>query len=333
MARSVARGSWPLRVGDSTGSPAAASGLATHDARRPRPPDQALRNPRSPRLSAVRRALHRLAVRHLLGSELLARAFPFRQPPILLASFPRSGSSWLGRILATSPEIAYLREPVNQEAIRRDPTATLARMDEEKTRRMHLELAAPCFYGRVPRGLASVPHIGRFLPGRRHRVRLLIKEVNPYAALLYLERFRPDFLFLTRHPAAIADSFLRRGWDLSDWRSFGREVGEVLQTCVERRLSMVAHEKLASNPEVEIPALFDHLGLRRPPDLAEVIVRFCRGTASGSPYAVERESADLVERWRRTLPSPVADAVLSGLADSGAGYPDASASIATPLAR
>ena len=42
------------------------------------------------------------------------RAPKFSLPPVVLLSYPRSGSSWAGKILATSPQFAYLREPITQ---------------------------------------------------------------------------------------------------------------------------------------------------------------------------------------------------------------------------
>ena len=50
----------------------------------------------------------------LSRSRLLGRLFPFRKPAILLLSYPRSGSSWAGKVLGLSPDVAYLREPINQ---------------------------------------------------------------------------------------------------------------------------------------------------------------------------------------------------------------------------
>ncbi|MEI8649062.1 hypothetical protein P4S73_16155 [Paraglaciecola sp. Hal342] len=43
----------------------------------------------------------------------------FSRPSILLLSYPRSGSSWAGKVLATSKQLAYLREPVTQPYLKR----------------------------------------------------------------------------------------------------------------------------------------------------------------------------------------------------------------------
>ena len=54
-----------------------------------------------------------------LAGELIAAAAPVRQPPVLLTSLPRSGSSWIGRILGSADEALYLREPLTQAYLKR----------------------------------------------------------------------------------------------------------------------------------------------------------------------------------------------------------------------
>ena len=47
-------------------------------------------------------------------SQILAHAFSTVSPPILILSIPRSGSSWVGKILGLSSTSLYLREPITQ---------------------------------------------------------------------------------------------------------------------------------------------------------------------------------------------------------------------------
>ena len=46
-----------------------------------------------------------------LLSRLIAAVIKPRDPPILLVSLPRGGSSWIGGILGSAKESLYLREP------------------------------------------------------------------------------------------------------------------------------------------------------------------------------------------------------------------------------
>lgn len=103
----------------------------------------------------VQKFLDKLHVR-LLKSKLLARLLPSRSPPLLLPSFPRSGSSWAGTLLFQSPDVAYLREPINS-AFRIHYASSLVDIEEDSAaRRLYTEFSNAAFMGALPRGFWQV---------------------------------------------------------------------------------------------------------------------------------------------------------------------------------
>ena len=262
---------------------------------------------------------------------LIARLFPFKRPPIVLLSYPRSGSSWIGRILGTSDDVAYLREPINYELQRRhgsetpvesvvDPRADVA-MAEWYTR-----VADRAFAGIVPRSMPDVVvDPAAFTLGERRRRRLLIKEVNPLAIELLMERYQPKIMLLLRHPAAVADSYQRLGWLGGAFEEFGRLYGAHLARALEVGgrgwLLPVRYEDVARSPGTEVPRLFAALGIRPPSDLPSVVREFCEdSTTEPSPYEIRRSSVAEAEKWRRTMAPEHAAAVMRGFLKSSLPY-------------
>ena len=43
------------------------------------------------------------------------RAFAKERSPILVTGLPRSGTSWVGKMLAASGELVYVNEPLNPQ--------------------------------------------------------------------------------------------------------------------------------------------------------------------------------------------------------------------------
>ena len=126
-------------------------------------------------------------------SKLAAKARPMSEPPVLVVSTPRSGSSWLGDGLAVSPSVAYLREPLSEansrvyrgaqtELLERpgkgSPTFEFDPNDPPPAYRHALEFAAlgvPAF------GHEVVADRDRWSFTKRSDARLVVKEVNPFA--------------------------------------------------------------------------------------------------------------------------------------------------------
>jgi hypothetical protein len=202
-------------------------------------------------------------------SKAIAVALKPRPPAVLVLSMPRSGSSWVGRILGGADDALYLREPLSQgdPAIRQrilfDPR------DQPELERICRRLADRAFQG-IPDFKDVVLYDPKqwSLAQRRHR-RVVIKEVNPKACPWYLERYRPRVVFLVRHPAAVAWSAQKHHWIGSTpeaWEDWGRAQGECLYETWKilkdyPASETVAFESLCDDPVGGFRRLYDFAGL------------------------------------------------------------------------
>ena len=138
--------------------------------------------------------------------------FSFKSPAILLLSYPRSGSSWIGKLLATSNRVVYLREPITRQCVKRTGY-TLVKIGNDLTidsiYKSHGDKAF--HHSALSIGKPLNPFSDAFIFTRRKK-RKLIKEVNPKAVKFYCDRYNPIVILLLRHPAAVASSFSRLGW-------------------------------------------------------------------------------------------------------------------------
>lgn len=134
-------------------------------------------------------------------------------PPILVTGMYRSGTTWVGAMLAPAG-LWHLHEPFNpNRGLWRDE---LAYARSGYPRPDIDELVRELLRGRH-RELLRLPHAGRWFTPLRllplRPTRVLLKD--PSAALLseYLvRRHGMRALIVFRHPAAVAASFLRLGW-------------------------------------------------------------------------------------------------------------------------
>jgi hypothetical protein len=265
--------------------------------------------------------------RCVLHSHLLARAFPFKPSPILLLSYPRSGSSWAGAMLGRSPDVAYLREPVNQPYLAGVVKETVVDPESsEAVLRTYARLADRAFAGALPwRAEDYIECIEDFaLRRRRHKV-LLIKEVNPLATGFYVRTYRPRVVMLLRHPAAVADSYERMGWLGGEFEEFGHRYGthmaRALATAAEAPIEVVRFEDLAIDPRGRFPALFARLGLRLPVDFESAVEELCEaGKGARGAYDLARSSRHEAFKWECSLGRDEVAAVMRGYLRSPLPY-------------
>ena len=269
-------------------------------------------------------------------------------PPILVTGMYRTGTTWVGAMLAPAGLWA-LHEPFNPNQGLWDRELAYARPDRARP-----EIDA--LVGALRRGrhrrVLRLPTAGqwfsplRLLPHEPRR--LLLKD--PSAALLaeYLvRRHGMRALVVFRHPAAVAASFLRLGWPthrlvarlledeplMEDWltpharameaavaRADARS-GAVLYASVatallgfERRnsgsIASLAFEDLCADPIARFRCLFEELEL---PYDARVTGEHARLTSGNGgterPHGVVRATAAVAGRWRSELPAAERDAV------------------------
>lgn len=262
-------------------------------------------------------------------------------PPILVTGMYRSGTTWVGAMLAT-PGVWHVHEPFNPHQGLWDRELEYAvpgegRPDIDR-------FVAKILSGRHRRAL-RMPHSHRwFLPIRllpQRPSRVLIKD--PSAALLgeYLtRRHGMRTLVLFRHPAAVAQSVVRLGWPtgrlvgslleserlVADWfepmldmmeEARGRRdlfSGTVLYACVARILegfvrrnpagmTPLVFEGLCADPIAGFRELYRELDLPYDTAVAERhrLLCFREGEVDSGPHAVRRSSMNMAERWKREL--------------------------------
>lgn len=220
--------------------------------------------------------------------------------PMLVTGIPRSGNTWLARLLATAPGTALIgREPMNTRTPRQYALAgTVEGWVEviEPTPRQRRALQA-AYTGRVPSlfGRYGVRQWAAPLPSTRR----ILKD--PFAvlslpAITAVTGARPVLIF--RHPAAVLASYRRMGWGpdtnevralvsahraralsgpatrpagstrrLSDAEEFGEFWAALYEIALDNAprtpgLTVVSHEALAGGGAAAVRALFETLGLR-----------------------------------------------------------------------
>ena len=148
--------------------------------------------------------------------------------PILVTGSHRSGTTWVGRMIATSPSVAYIHEPFS---INHDPGICKAQFDywftyvcdenEDKyyrhirdTTQLRYNLIGSLKSTRYPtRAIREAGKYARFTWYRMSHVRPLIKDpIAVFAAEWISSRFSTDNLVMIRHPGAFAGSLKEKNW-------------------------------------------------------------------------------------------------------------------------
>ncbi len=253
---------------------------------------------------------------------------PLRKPPVLVVSLPRSGSSWVGKVLGQADNAVYLREPFTQSHLPTVPeTGAVFPVDPFRPPGTYRRAAAAATRG-VPAFRGGIVQTSpAWKLHRRPLKRLVVKEVNPLALPWLLERLQPRVLYLVRHPAAVALSFYRRGWTGPDFRAanpdgsrastgeqdrfwidhgaFQAKVAEFALTALARHsgVRVVTYESLCRDPGPAFRDLFRFAGLRWGPAAEAVLARTTAAEdEEADPYGVSRDSGAMAEAWRDGIP-------------------------------
>ena len=245
------------------------------------------------------------------------RSPQFSLPPVVLLSYPRSGSSWAGKVLAASPEFAYLREPITQPYMKRydGQRPVFYTDDKHPDITIYKRLANNAFAGLPSLYKGGVDNKNDFLPFSKNTPkRLLIKEVNPAAADFFCKRYQPFLLLLLRHPAAVALSYYEQGWlkkvgndNFNEWVNFGRLYGTFMAEAVETAnkyedSKIIKYEDLVKDPEKRFLDIFNCCNVTPPEDFDFVIKKYCHSKDDlSSGYQTQRNSKVTSEKWKNKL--------------------------------
>jgi hypothetical protein len=149
--------------------------------------------------------------------------------PILVTGAHRSGTTWVGKMLSTGREIAYISEPLNvwhRPGVMRAPTqywyTYITQENQKPFEDAFKEMLKFQYHARLElKSLQSAKDFFRmvrdwwiFWEGRRYSRRPLIKD--PFALFSvdwFVKTLKCKAVIIVRHPAAVVSSLLRLGWD------------------------------------------------------------------------------------------------------------------------
>lgn len=154
--------------------------------------------------------------------------------PILVTGMHRSGTTWVGKMLAVGPTLAYISEPLNvlhRLGVMRVPTqywyTYICGDNDEEFIPAFRETLEFNYHTRLElKSLRSVKDVLRmfanwstFFKGRNRSLVPLLKD--PFAVFSvnwFVEKFGCRVVIVVRHPAAVASSLKRLNWnfDFSD---------------------------------------------------------------------------------------------------------------------
>jgi len=148
--------------------------------------------------------------------------------PILVTGGHRTGTTWIGRMLARAPGVFYIHEPFNPRTpvglspagFDRYFTVVTSANEErfapglERTLSLRYDVGRQVRALRGPRDLARTARdFARVERARRAGARPLMKDPIALLSAEWLaKRFEMDVVVLIRHPAAFAASLKRLGW-------------------------------------------------------------------------------------------------------------------------
>lgn len=263
--------------------------------------------------------------KYIIQSEIIAHFLSFKPPTFLLLSNPRSGSSWIGKILSYSPDIAYLREPVTQTLLQKlKYERVIINPSDKSIKKEYTRLSDRAFAGAPPlyHVMGNVTDFYPFARGRKH---LLIKEVNPLASGFFSKRYNLKMIILLRHPAGIADSYIRMGWLKDNFEDFGYRYGmnmlNALRKNQNQTCKVINYEAMAENPFKKFLDLYDFMELEVPANYGNIIEKYCmKKNGEWKPYQSKRSSAKEIYKWKQNLDKNVIEEIKKGYLRSGLNY-------------
>ena len=148
--------------------------------------------------------------------------------PILVTGSHRSGSTWVGKMIAASPDVGYIKEPFNLE---HRPGICSAKFDrwftyiteENETDFFQAIDRTVHFSYNLQAEIAAIKSLKdffrllrdykNFYQYRTAKVRPLLKDpIAVFSAEWLAKKFDMDVVVLIRHPAAFVSSYTKKNW-------------------------------------------------------------------------------------------------------------------------
>ncbi|WP_057830659.1 sulfotransferase domain-containing protein [Colwellia sp. TT2012] len=184
---------------------------------------------------------------------LSKKTFNTCPPPILLLSFPRSGSSWIGSIMGMGEDVRYLREPATTNYTLTESKKNNKTKDSFKIKRISVFDQESCdnwpeYQQYIDDSLSAKPNFTNAViayPKQWQSVKqkkaLLIKEVNPLAINYYLSK-DIKLIYLVRHPFSVAKSYQALNWRANDL--FSKKFNPETLTAINNFSSNIQNESI-----------------------------------------------------------------------------------------
>lgn len=257
----------------------------------------------------------------------VSQELPFTDIAVV-AGAARSGTSWIGQILDSSPDVAYRFQPFFAYAFQGRVTCDSPPGEWASFLRELYFTRDPFVLQYLRRESGEYPTFAkhsrpRFLALKTCRYQYLLRSMLKYFG-------NQRLIGVVRHPAAVINSWLRTpsefpvGMDVgSEWRFgacknqgresefFGyykwKEIAHLyldLRDQYPERVHLVHYESLVENSLERVEQLFGFLRLPFTESTSEFLRR-CHTTHHASPYSVFKDRS-VCDRWRTELPRAIA---------------------------
>lgn len=272
--------------------------------------------------------------------------------PILVTGVPRSGTTWLARLLADSHHTCEPgREPMNPRGRQHALGGTLSRWSRVTALSVRQELALKTAYqGINPWTFSRFGHrqIGALLPSSR----IVVKD--PFALLSLphiVDVTQARVVLVYRHPGAVLASYRRMGWSVDlrelitslvvdEWHTERRwSLIEQLERVrseddVEQMAAfwnvlhvlalsdlpagslVVSHQDLAAGGVSAVNPLFENLGLEFTSAVRSQLTQESPAEITGTQlHRLNRSPAEVAESWRRDVDPTTVDVLEAGASE------------------
>ena len=283
----------------------------------------------------------------LLGSHFYVNPEPDVGKSILVAGTARSGTTWLGDLIASQIPSRIMFEPFNPDLVsdyRRFHYFQYMRPGTENPE--FYAFAQKVFTGEIR---------NRWIDSQNERIISkfrLIKEIRANLALKWLNDNFPEvpIIFIMRHPCAVVLSRMELGWatdsDIEPLLSQPQLVEDYLGPYLDlirsaesseekhaviwsvsnivplkqfnsNEMKVVYYENLCMHPEAELQGIFETIGYQFSSPLVHTIHKPSQTTRAGSAVA---NGTDKIGNWKQTLSHSQIDNILRVVDEFGLSH-------------